>query len=264
MTTDTTRKIHRDTRLRDVPLDKMRVNPQAQRELVQSWVDHLHAHFDLDKMQPPHVNERDGHFWIMDGQHSVEALKLWLGDWTGQTLQCWTYTGLTVEQEAEMFLSLNNKRTVTGMPRYRAAVQAGRAAESEVDRIVRSAGLLVGDNAGNIKAVGTLMRIYHRSGPAVLGRTVRIAHTAYGTDGLESSILDGLGLLCQRFNGEIDDATAVAKLAAVRQGATGLLQQAHRLNLSFGGRRADGVAAAAVEVLNAGRGGKRIPSWWKS
>lgn len=72
---DRNTKITRQARLRWVPIAQMKVNPLAQRELNQARVDKLAANFDPEQIGTPTVNHRDGAYYIIDGQHRIEALK---------------------------------------------------------------------------------------------------------------------------------------------------------------------------------------------
>lgn len=261
------KKVERTARLEWVPLAQVRVNPLAQRELVQARVDKLVTEFDPEQLGFPTVNHRDGHYWIIDGQHRIAALKEWLGeDWEHQSVQCQTYEGLLEDEEAGVFLQLNDTLAVQAFAKFRIGVQAGRAEEVEVDRIVRECMLRVSQDKGDgaIGAVGTLMRVYRRGGPQNLARTLLIIRDAYGDPGLEASVIDGLGLLCDRFNGALDDEQLVAKLAKAHGGVNALLGKAENLRKSTGNVRAHCVAAAAVDINNGGRGGKKLPSWWRA
>lgn len=256
-------KIERTARLRWVPVAKMRVSPLAQRELNSNRVAKIAAAFDPEQIGAPTVNERGGHFYIIDGQHRVEAIKE-IG-WGDQTLQCWTYSGLTEEEEAERFLLLNDTLTVDAFAKFRVGVQAGRAEECDIDRIVRAQGLRVSQEHrdGAIGAVGTLRRVYSRSDGQVLARTLRIIRDAYGDSGLDAPVIDGIGLVCARYNGELDDATAVARLSSANGGVSGLLGRAEILRKQTGAPRGHCVAAAAVDFINRGKGGKKLPTWWR-
>ncbi len=88
-------RIQRAARLRWVPLERMKVNPLAQRDLNQARVSRLAACFDPEQMGAPTVSLRGGWYYLIDGQHRIAALKLWLGDWAGQEAQCWCYEGLS-------------------------------------------------------------------------------------------------------------------------------------------------------------------------
>lgn len=258
------KRVERDARLRWVPIPKMKVSPLAQRELNQARVDHIAAAFNPEEIGTPTVNERGDAFYVIDGQHRMEALKS-IG-WGDQSIQCWTYVGLNEEEEAEKFLRLNDTLAVNAISRYRVGVQAGRSEECDIDRIVRANGLVVTLDSsvpGSIGAVGTLRRVYDRSDGTTLSRTLRIARDAFGDPGLVAPVLDGIGLLCQRYNGQLEEPVAVERLKKVNGGVNGLLGSAEKLRRSTGSQKNHCVAAAAVDILNSGRGGKKLPSWWK-
>lgn len=259
----TTSKVDRSARLRWVPLDKIRVNPMAQRDLRQARVDHLAANMDLDQIGNPAVSWRDGHYWVIDGQHRIEALRAF--GFSDEQIQCWTYEDLTSEEEAEIFLKLNDALPVSVFDKHQRGVHAGRPVETDIDRIVRSVGLVVSRDKipGAIGAVGTLRRVYSR-GPAVLARSLTIIRDAYGDAGLEAPVIDGIGHLCARYNGELDQTVAVERLSKAHAGVNGLLNKAEVLHKSTGNARGVCVAAAAVDTINAGKGGKKLPSWWKA
>lgn len=255
-------RLSRAAHLRWVPIAKMKVNPKAQREIRQHKVDRIVADLDVEQLGAPTVSERDGSFFILDGQHRIQALRD-IG-WDDQQVQCWCYTGLTEEEEAEIFLKLNDTLTVDVFSKFRVGIAAGRAVETDIDRVVRAQGLVVSRDGipGAIGAVGTLRRVYARGGPATLGRTLRIIRDAYGDAGLEGVVIDGIGLLCSRYNGDLNDAVAVERLGNQHGGVNGLLNMAEVLRLKTGNPKAHCVAAAAVKRINAGRGGKKLPEWW--
>lgn len=264
MSNATARRVSRDASLKWVPIALMRVNELAQRDLNRARVDRIAANFDPEEIGNPTVSHRDGHFYIIDGQHRIEALRE-MG-WSDQQIQCWVYEDLTEAEEAEKFLKLNDTLSVDAFSKFRVGVEAGRETESAIDRIVRSNGLVVSktDVPGAIKAVGTLRRVFTRAGGDTLSRTLQIVRDAYGDAGLEAPVIDGIGHLCGRYNGALDDATAISKLSNAHGGVHGLLNRAEQLRRSTGAYKAQCVAAAAVEVINAGRGGKKLPDWWKA
>jgi hypothetical protein len=257
------RRVEREARLRWVPISLMRVSPLAQRDLNQARVDRIVASFDLEQFGTPTVNHRDGNFYVIDGQHRIAALKE-IG-WGDQQVQCWAYEGLNESEEAETFLKLNDVLAVNAFAKFRVGVQAGRQMECDIERVVRACGLRVSQDRveGAISAVGTLRRVYERSNGATLARTLRLISDSYGDAGLEAAVIDGIALLCQRYDGDLDQQTAVVKLGSVNGGVNGLLNKAEVLRRQTGNQKGHCVAAAAVEIINAGRGGKKLPSWWR-
>lgn len=265
MAKPTPARIDRTARLRWVPIAQMRVNPLAQRDVNQAWVDRIAEELDVEQIGNPTVNLRGGVFWIIDGQHRIEALRQ--TGWDDQQIQCWTYEGLSQEEEADAFLRQNDRRAVDAFAKFRTAVTAGRDDETDIERIVQANGLVVSRDAipGAIRAVGTLRRIYARSGGEILGRTLRIIRDAYGDGGLEALVLDGVGLVAHRYNGELGDTAAVAALSKAHGGVNGLLGRAETMRAQMGKPKTQCVAAAALETINRGRPrGQKLPDWWKS
>jgi hypothetical protein len=260
----TSARTPRHARLKWVPVAEMRVSPMAQREINQARVDRIAADFDVEEVGNPTVNWREGHWYIIDGQHRIEAMRQ-MG-WGDQQIQCWTYEGMSEQEEAERFLRLNDTLTVDRYARFKVGVTAGRDEAVDINRTVLTQGLVVSRDRipGAVQAVGTLERVYRRSDAAVLGRALRVIRDAYGDPGLEAAVIDGIGYLCARYNGELDDTTAVTKLSNAHGGVNGLLGKAEVIRRLTGNSKGLCVAAAAVEIINSGKGGKKLPDWWKT
>jgi hypothetical protein len=261
---DRTGRIKRQAALKWVPLNLMRVSSLAQRNLNDSRVEHLRVNFNPEDLGNLTVSLRDELFWIIDGQHRVEAMRQ-LG-WGDQSIQCWVYEGLTEEEEADKFLSLNDSLLVPALPKFKVGVTAGRADEVAVDEIVRSLDLVVSRDhiPGAIQAVGTLLRIYRRAGGGPLRRTLLMIREAYGDEGFEAPVIDGLGLLVDRYNGQLDDEHATQALRNAHGGVAGLLNRAEHLRRSTGNAKGHCVAAAAVDILNRSEDRRsKLPSWWQ-
>lgn len=264
MTNTTTRATPRDARLKWIAVADMRVSPLAQRELNRARVDYIAADFDPEQIGNPTVNLRGGHWYIIDGQHRVAALTQ-MG-WGDQQVQCWTYEDLTETQEADVFLRLNDTLTVNSFAKFKVGVTAGREEPVEIDRMVRTQGLVVSQDSipGAIRAVGTLQRVYRRTDSKTLGRALRIIRDAYGDPGLDAPVIDGIGYLVGRYNGELEEQHAITKLGNAHGGVNGLLGKAELIRRQTGNAKGLCVAAAAVEIINSGKGGKKLPSWWKA
>lgn len=254
--------------IKNVALGKMHaLSDHAQREKRnQGHVDHLVNHMDLDKIGLPVLSEKDGAYYIIDGQHRIEALRIWLGDGSDtQKIPCRIYSGLTEDEEAELFLDLNKTLQVGTFDKFRVALNAGREEENHINAVVMGAGLRVSrDNVpGGIRAVGTLRKVYRRSDASTLARTLRIIRDAYGDAGFQAKVIDGIAHVCQRYNGALDEDVASDKLGKARGSVNGLIARSENLHKQTGNLRSHCVAAAAVDIINTGRGSKKLPSWWK-
>lgn len=256
-------RVERQATLKWVPIELMRVSPLAQRELNPARVNKILMEFDLEQLGTPTVNERSGFLYVIDGQHRVEALRA-MG-WGDQQIQCWTYTGLTEVDEADMFLKLNDVLAVNAFQKFKVGIQAGRETQCEISRIVTGAGLKVAQTktAGSISATGTLIRVYRQTGGNNLAHTLCVVRDTYGDIGLTSAVIDGIALLLHRYGDQIDDAQLITRLSSVNGGLNALLNTAARNRQRYGAQKRHCVAAAAVELLNGGRGGKKLPSWWR-
>jgi len=260
-------KIQRQAHLRWLRVGDLRPSPVAQREkLNQAKVNRIAAHLDMEKLGYPTINTLGDQQRIIDGWHRIEALKA--AGFEDLLLQVQTYAGLSEEEEADMFLILNDTLAVDAFSKFRAGVNANRPTESDIDRIVRANGLMITHNSseGGIHSPATLVRIYNRAGAEVLGRTLRIIRDAYGTSGLESYVIDGVALVVTRYNSELKDDRAVEKLSAIRGGVKGLIGKANSIKLSLGQPKNQCVADAIVRTINSGRanGRSKLTPWWRS
>ena len=248
-----------------VHLSKMAVSTVAQRDFDEKWANKILADFDPDKMQIPHVSFRDGKYWIMDGQHTIHCLKVFLQKWNDQCVQCRVYKNLTETQEAEMYLALNFRKSADTFTKFRLAVVAGRELETEINNIVSGEGLKISKDEvpGGIKAVGALTTIYKRDGAGSLSRAIRIASSSWGDAGLDGVVINGVGLLCGRYNGNLDEKVVISALSSMRGGVKGLIQAAEMLRIRTGNSKHDCIAASAVSVINRSLPNKKkLPNWW--
>jgi hypothetical protein len=244
----------------------MTVSPASQREFKQAQADDYAANFDLEGFGYPVVNQRDGHWYIVDGQHRIAALRL-LGWTPEQLIQCETYDGLSEAEEADLFLKRNYRRNVVAFDTFRVAINAGRDIECDIDRIVRANGLKISkeESDGSIGAVAALRRVYGLGGPRTLARTLRIIRDAYGGHraAFRRELIVGIGLVCQRYDGQFEDQTLVDRLAKVYGGAIGLIGKAATTKKQLGKQLSECVASVTVDSYNSGRTSRRLDSWWR-
>lgn len=266
MTKKASNKVAREGRIEFVRLGEMAVPESSQRKFDQAWADHIVSEFDLEQIGHPTLSMRDGHYFILDGQHRIDAIKRWLGDgWESQLVECYVYVGLSEQQEADKFLRLNDAKQVSAFDKFRVGISARREEVLAIKSVLDAEGLCVSRDKvpGGIGAVGTLRKIFKRAGPETLGKSLRIIRDAYGDAGFEARVIDGISHLCQRYNGTLEEPVAIDRLSNAHGGVNGLLARAEVLHKQTGNTKAHCVAAAAVDIINSRRGGKKLPSWWK-
>lgn len=255
------RRTQRACHPQNVPLGEITPSPRAQREFDSGWAAKLAADFNLEGMGHVTLNKRDGHYYCCDGQHRLAALKL-LGFADDDAVSCDVYEGLSEVEEADLFLDLNNHKSVTSFDKFRVGVYANRDEETAIVRYVKAQGLNV-SRGGGISCVHALRIAYRLQGPSGFSKTLRIIRDSFGDAGFTTQILGGLSLFSHRYDGNIDEARAIAQLSAVRGGVAGFYGLASKERATTGNSISQCIAAVATLSYNKAKGPK-LPSWWKS
>lgn len=258
------------SKIRPVPIGSMRIPPAlvTQREFRKAHGDDIATNLDLNKLGFPIINHRDGIFWVLDGQHRIYALKEnGFGD--KDTLDCEVYEDLSDAEMAEIFLGRDARKPIPLYDKFHVACTAGRRRELDIQRAVEANGQKIGrSREDGISAVGALSTVYDRSGDIVLGQVVRAINLGFGGDPLafDRAVIEGLGLVFNRYNGRTNEKELGSRLSALRQGARGLLRKAEAVRERTGNQKKQCVAAVVVDIYNKGlgpRAANRLPSWWK-
>ena len=259
-------RLKRKAKLLYVPIEKMCAREGiSQRTFRPHWARQILSEFNLEDLGCLTVNHVGEWYWVTDGQHRLWALKKWLGEYAGQTIQCWVYDDLSEKEEAELFDRLNTIKAVSAFDRFKVRLTAEREEETNINAVVRLKKLKVSRQKGEgaISCVGTLAKVY-RLGPDFLSRDLDITYQSFGDSGLDADILNGLGVLVSRYDGRLDDKRAIRALESLRGGVNAIRNRAETLRQQTGASRSHCIAAAALETYNRSKGGKKLPSWWKS
>lgn len=256
--------------LRWVTINDLTMPPvgMGQRDLRPAHVDHLLSDFRVDETGIPLVCARagqpDGPFLVSDGQHRIQALKdLGYGDRAILVEVRFTEDGGEV---ADAFLRRNDTKALSALDKFFNAVTAGRPEEVDIDRVVRAQGLHVSSHTGDghVMAVAQLRYVYQQARAAGLGKTLRIVRDAFGESALDAAAIGGIGMLVARYGDVLDEQIAVDRLGAIPGGINGLITKANVTQKTTGRSKRECIAAAAVDVINAGRGKKHLPNWWQA
>jgi hypothetical protein len=262
------------TNVEAVRVDTITTDPRVNtRPIYGPWVAQRKEKFDANKLGVPVISERaDGSRVWLDGQNRGALLSL-VG-WGDQSIDCKVYRGLTVRQEAELFLALNDNRRVGAIYRFLARITAGDPDAVAINGIVRGAGWRIGDQNGpdTITAVAALEKVYQGDqrdpveGVApgwALQRTLAIVTEAWGfkPDTVNGEILKGIGALFNRYLDGVDTIILVKKLATYPAGPAGLLGDARGRRQYQGGSVAACVSESVVDLYNKNRRSRVLEAW---
>lgn len=257
------------SKIRPVPIAQMRIPPAlvTQREFRKAHGDRIAAELDLNKLGFPIINHRDGNYWVVDGQHRVYALKQ--NGFEKDVLDCEVYEDMTDAEMAEIFLGRDARKPIPLYDKFHVACTAGRRRERDIQRAVEANGQKISRSPQDgISAVGALGSVYDRSGDVVLGQVVRTINLGFGGDPMafDAAVIEGLGLVFNRYNGRTNEKQLGSRLSELRHGAREVLRKAEAIRQRTGNQKKQCVAAAVVDVYNKGlapRDTHRLPSWWK-
>jgi len=170
---------------------------------------------------------------------------------------------------AEIFLGINTRKPVPAFDAHHVGCTAGRKPNVDITRAVESNGQKIGRaRDGGIPTVGALRKVYDRAGDVVLGKVIRTINLGFGGDleAFDRSIIEGLGLVYNRFNGQTNEKQLGHQLSTLRHGARELLRKAESVRERTGNQKKHCVAAVIVDLYNKGEAPHsktRLPSWWK-
>lgn len=123
-------------------LDKhcLKINREAyQREGIPSKVLEFASNWSWIACGALTVAERDGEFWVVDGQHRKLAADRRSDI---QTLPCMIFETQSVKQDAQAFLDTNtNRRNVSALAKFKARLAAGDELARNVQAIITNSGL---------------------------------------------------------------------------------------------------------------------------
>lgn len=164
-------------RVRDIKVDHT-----YQRSLDENRVKQIADNLDLSRIGTIELaRRRDGSLWVVDGQHRLMALIL--AGKKDMVLSCKIHIGVTIEQEAMLFVGLNRGRR--GPPAYNLykAELCGKQEEVlEIENIVNKLSLKIGTAKARYHVCAiSAVRAAHKNNN--LSETLRVLKTWAGGDG---------------------------------------------------------------------------------
>ncbi len=236
-----------------------------QRPLDAHRVGRMVAEYDQSLVGVIEVSLRpDGTYRVIDGQHRLAMVRQVRG--AGAHVACNVHTGLTPEQEAQLFFDIDKKRRrLTGWDRWNARRGAGEAVVLDIERIAAAHGLKIDPSAKpmHLRCVAACEKLLTLAGLTTLDETLSVCVAAYGgePDSLRAEIVHGVGLVLAFYPADTLDR---GRLVTAMQGIAPrqLSARAAALRESVSGQLPRLAASVLVDRYNA-EPGRKVPPFLK-
>ena len=190
---------------------------RVQRPLDLVRVAELASSFDPSRLGTIVVSQRaDGTIVVLDGQTRLAAQAK-----AGHkaAVHAEVHTGLSLQDEAAMFLAYNNSKPVSALDKFLVRVTEGDPTAVAINNIITAHGWRVvkGGLDASIQAVNALERVYTKggaNGAQIVGAIMDSITKAWGYDfaGTNASLIGGLGELFLRYGDKVDRAKLVREM----------------------------------------------------
>lgn len=214
----------RKPRLQWVTVGDLQVDSYAQREYKDHQAQKIADAWDPEKLGTFKVSRRTNGEgepvgdYIVDGQHRRGAmLKL---DLDSEQVPCLVYSGLTIEEEARMFLADNaENRHPTPLDIFRVSLVAKDPTALAIHEVIKDHGLVAEAGGGqkSISAIGSLRWIYEKGGAGLVDQTLTLVENAWGAStrsARDGQLLKGVGKVLADSTGAKLDRNALAERLA--------------------------------------------------
>ena len=193
-----------------------------QRPVRMTKVNKIVSGFNPDVVNALKVSLRDGHYYVFDGSHTLEALKKINGK-ESFPVECKLFTGLTYEREAELFALQNGEATRVSVTYKIRALAASHDAETTgFIEATREGGFEMTPGRttakpGYIIAVAKAQELYKAIGREAYVTMLQLIKEAWNGESWSVSqyMLGGMGIFIKTFGTKINAKRFVKKLRCV-------------------------------------------------
>ena len=196
------------------------ISDQAyQRALSQKHVEETAGHFDLCQINPIKVSFRNNKYYVLNGQHTMEAIALASGS-RETKVWCMVYDDLEYEREADIFANqMKYTKALRPLEVFKAKLEAGEGEALSIQALVDSYNLTLDEKPRDctIGAVASLEEIYRKYGYHILDRTLYLIVNAWEGEcrSFTANILKAVARLISTYEEELKDETFIDKLGCV-------------------------------------------------
>lgn len=254
-----------------VRIRDLHIHPKAQRAPVPALVKRIAENLDLDSIGVLHgVQYKRGNsnrLLIVDGQNRIAAIKTRAETSKFDDLLDWEVDVLvhleikTEAQACQLFIELNEKRTVERFYKFNALVVAADPSARAIKHYCDEFGLRIvrGKNDGGICCIVQLENAYKLDAGLSLRKALRTVTEAWDRDAnaVDGKMISGLSLIYKHHDGAVDEPALTHALSKYSGGAGRLLNDA-RGYMRHGRRIGQCVADTIIDTYNLHRRSGRL------
>ncbi|HBC4045567.1 TPA: ParB N-terminal domain-containing protein [Staphylococcus aureus] len=237
-----------------LPVHRLQTDMSYQSPVQERQVRKIVNKFDSKKLHTIVVSKRkDGSFYIIDGQHRVDALK----ELNISFIEATVHENLTIEEEAEMYYGVNDRPSKNANSKGKSRLRFKEPVAVAIDETVKSVGLEIdyeksAPTKGYIKAYDALQSIYKGNGANHLGLVLEIIKDSFGEDtrNYQSFILRGFSKLLKVYLHEVDLNFLVKKLQNI--GYEGFILEINKKHAGFKTKK-ECLPFVVVDIYNKNR-----------
>ena len=194
------------------------------RPIKRAHVNRIKRNFHEDMVQPAIVSFRDGVYYIVDHQHQSQAIYELNNCDPNTPIRCDVRTGLTYEQEADLYYRLNTGSIALGtMDIIVGLIESKDPVAVDFRDTVESYGYVVGGNTNKaLKAVSVAFSMFKKNGgKEALSEILLLTHACWpdNPSGVDSRILRGMELFLKQHGDEYQGEHFIKVMSAVAPSA---------------------------------------------
>lgn len=233
----------------DIPKHDLLVDDSYQRDCVDPKIARLTKDWSWIACGALIVADRDGLFYVIDGQHRLMAARKRSDI---KSLPCMVFSAKSIVEEAGAFNRANsNRKPLTGVERFKALVMSRDPIALFVQRLCSMVGRQVKNDGASdaVRCVSTMMKHAQLCG-SILERLWPIMNQIMEGQPMNEKIVDALVFIEQHMPQGHSITDKFWKERLMRVGATGLLAGAQRAASFYSKGGAKVWAIGMVQALN--------------
>jgi hypothetical protein len=169
----------------------LEIDRRIQRDVIRAnTLDEIRKKYNRRSLNTLVVSQRaDGKLYLVDGQHRAIVVKEKEPDGEDARVYCCIHTGLSLQEEAKLFVELNNQTAASPLDLHKARVTQQDPTALALDAAAKAYEWGIGSGARRIAAVRVLEQLYYAAesefdgyGRVLVENTIGVITNAWGND----------------------------------------------------------------------------------